>query len=63
MGDYMSIAALSVGMHQAQAGQDLGVAVMKMAMEQAEIGAEELLENLEAVPLDPNLGANIDIMA
>ncbi len=63
MGDYMSIAAMSVGMHQAQAGQDLGMAVMKMAMEQAEIGTEELLENLEAVPVDPNLGANIDIMA
>lgn len=63
MGDYMSIAAMSVGMHQMQAGQDLGVAVMKMAMEQAEIGTEELLENLEAAPLDPNLGANIDIMA
>ena len=33
MGDnYMSIAAMSVGLHQMQAGQDLGVAVMKMAM-------------------------------
>ena len=34
----MSIAAMSVGMHQAQVGQDMGVAVLKMAMETAEAG-------------------------
>ena len=31
----MSIAAMSVSMHQAQAGQDMGIAVLKMAMETA----------------------------
>jgi len=58
----MSIAAMSVGMHQAQAGQDMGVAVLKMAMETAEAGPEELLEQME-VSLDPNLGALVDIQA
>ncbi|MBE6073119.1 putative motility protein [Selenomonas caprae] len=58
----MSIAAMSVGMHQAQAGQDMGVAVLKMAMETAEAGPEELLEQMEA-SLDPNLGALVDIQA
>ncbi len=58
----MSIAAMSVGMHQAQVGQDMGVAVLKMAMETAEAGPEELLEQMEA-SLDPNLGALVDIQA
>ena len=58
----MSIAAMSVGMHQAQAGQDMGVAVLKMAMETAEAGPEELLEQMKA-SLDPNLGALVDIQA
>ena len=58
----MSIAAMLVGMHQAQAGQDMGVAVLKMAMETAEAGPEELLEQMEA-SLDPNLGALVDIQA
>ena len=58
----MSIAAMSVGMHQVQAGQDMGVAVLKMAMETAEAGPEELLEQMEA-SLDPNLGALVDIQA
>jgi len=58
----MSIAAMSVDMHAAQAGQDLGVAVLKMAMNTATEGTSELLDDLEA-SVDPNLGQNIDIMA
>ena len=58
----MSIAALSVGTHAAQASQDLGTAVLKMAMDTATEGTSELLEGLEA-SIDPNLGQNIDIMA
>ena len=58
----MSIAAMSVSMHQAQAGQDMGIAVLKMAMETAESGPMELLEDMEQ-SLDPNLGALVDIQA
>lgn len=58
----MSIAAMSVSMHQAQTGQDLGVAVLKMAMDSASTGTEKLLDQLDA-NLDPNLGAMIDIQA
>lgn len=58
--DYMSIAALSVGMHQQQIGQDLGTAVLKKAMETVEGGTEQLLDDLSA---DPNLGTNVDILA
>lgn len=58
----MSIAALSVGMYQSQAAQDMGVAVLKMAMDTAESGTTELLDEM-AESLDPNLGQSIDIMA
>ena len=60
--DTMSIAALSVGMHQQQAMQDMGVSVLKMAMEASPGSVENLLEQMRE-SLDPNLGANIDIMA
>ncbi len=62
MGFDMSIAAMSVGMHQAQAQQQLDVSVLKMAMETAETGTEELLEEL-SVSLDPSLGSMVDILA
>lgn len=58
----MSIAALSVGMHQSQVAQDMGVAVLKMAMDTAESGTTELLDEM-VESLDPNLGQSIDIMA
>ncbi len=61
MGD-MAIAALSVGMHQQQAQQDLGVAVLKMAMDTETEMAAELVEGA-AVALDPNLGNTVDISA
>ena len=57
----MNIAALSVDMHLAQAQQDFGVAVMKMAMNDTTEQAEEILQ--EMGNLDPNLGNNIDIIA
>jgi len=57
----MSIAALSVNMSSQQLSQDMGVSVLKMAMDTAESGATELLDELPAV--DPNLGTTIDIMA
>ncbi|MBR6342997.1 MAG: YjfB family protein [Selenomonadaceae bacterium] len=56
----MSIAAMSVSMHQMQASQDMGVAVLKMAMETAETGTEDLLAELA---VDPNLGTMVDIQA
>lgn len=56
----MSIAAMSVSMHQVQASQDMGVAVLKMAMETAETGTEDLLAELA---VDPNLGTMVDIQA
>ncbi|MCR5756576.1 MAG: YjfB family protein [Selenomonas sp.] len=56
----MSIAAMSVGMHQGQAMQDMGMAVLKMAMDTTEVATEEMLEELS---VDPNLGTMVDIQA
>ena len=60
MGMDMSIAAMSVDMSQARYTQQLGISVMKMAMDTTEEAVGELLEELGG-SLDPALGNNIDI--
>ena len=60
--DTMSIAALSVGMSQQRATQDMGVAVLKMAMESSSENVGQLLDEMRE-SLDPNLGANVDLLA
>ena len=57
----MDVAQMSVGMHQMQAQQSLGIAVAKMAMDSGK-DALELLEETTA-SLDPNLGNSVDIYA
>ena len=57
----MDIAQMSVGMHQAQAQQSLGIAVAKLAMDSGK-DALELIEETTA-SLDPNLGNSVDIYA
>ena len=57
----MDVAQMSVGMHQMQAQQSLGIAVAKMAMDSGK-DALELLEETTA-SLDPSLGNSIDIYA
>ena len=59
--DYMDIAQMSVGMHQSQASQQLGIAVAKMAMDSGS-EALELIEESTA-SLDPSLGNSIDVSA
>lgn len=54
----MSIAALSVDLHQANLWQDIGIAVLDKAIE---ADSEMVEETLEMASLDPNLGQNIDI--
>jgi hypothetical protein len=57
----MDIAQMSVGLHQAQASQQLGIAVAKLAMDSGK-DALELIEETTA-SLDPNLGNSVDIYA
>ena len=58
----MSIAALSVGMHQNQASQDMGVAVLKMAMDNTGTETTQMIDQMTE-SLDPNLGSMLDIQA
>ena len=59
--DYMDVAQMSVGLHQMQTQQSLGIAVAKMAMDSGK-DALELIEETTA-SLDPNLGNSVDIYA
>ena len=58
----MSIAALSVGMTEARTQQQLGISILKEAMEASSENVMELMEEISA-NLDPALGATVDIMA
>lgn len=55
----MTIAAMSVDLNLARTQQELGVSVLKMAMETDASLVEEALQAVES--LDPALGNNIDI--
>ena len=57
----MDVAQMSVGMHQMQAQQSLGIAVAKRAMDSGK-DALELLEETTA-SLDPSLGNSVDVYA
>ena len=57
----MAIAAMSVDMNAAKVQQELGISVLKMAMETDAQAAEEIVEVVES--LDPALGNNLDITA
>lgn len=56
----MSIAAMSVDLSQARFSQQLGISVMKMAMDTTEEAVGEMLEEISG-SLDPAVGGNIDI--
>lgn len=61
------IANMSIGLSQMKVKQEVGVSVMKMAMDQAGGNAQDLMEMMQSVgkamelSVQPNLGANIDI--
>ena len=57
----MAIAALSVDLSMAKTQQELGISVLKMAMEADNSAVEEALQAIES--LEPNLGNNLDITA
>ena len=57
----MAIAALSVDMNAAKVQQELGISVLKMAMEADNSAVAEALQVVES--LDPALGNNLDVMA
>ena len=60
--DYMSIAAMSVGLHQQQLDMQVGTSVMKMAMETSEAAMMEMLESIDVSAMT-GIGGNIDLLA
>ena len=56
----MDIATLSMGLSQMQLAQEVGVSVLKMAMETSEVQAVDLTKLMEQ-SVTPHLGGNIDI--
>jgi len=58
----MDIGALSIAMSQARVQQDIGIAVVKMAMDTGEDNASQMIsEIMNNAAVDPNLGNNIDV--
>ena len=60
--DYMSIAAMSVGLHQQQLDMQVGTSVMKMALETSETARMDFLESIDVSAMT-GIGGNIDILA
>ena len=60
--DYMSIAAMSVGLHQQQLDMQVGTSVMKTAMETSEAAMMDMLESIDVSAMT-GIGGNIDLLA
>ena len=60
--DYMSITAMSVGLHQQQLDMQVGTSVMKMAMETSEAAMMDMLESIDVSAMT-GIGGNIDLLA
>ena len=56
----MDIAALSMGLSQMQLAQEVGVSVLKMAMETSEVQVADLTKIMEQT-VTPHVGRSIDI--
>ena len=63
--DIMSIASMSVEMHQQEDAMNIGTAVMKMAMDTQTEMMDDMLDAMGAadVAAMTGIGQNIDIMA
>ncbi|WP_125152137.1 YjfB family protein [Clostridium rectalis] len=59
----MDIAALSMTMNQNNLKEAASIAVMKMAMNVGSENNSQLMELMNNLSLDPNLGTHIDIKA
>jgi len=57
----MDIGALSMVMSQASVQQNIGIAVMKMAMDTGKENAAQITETMKNVAGEANLGRNFDV--
>ncbi|HWQ73813.1 MAG TPA: YjfB family protein [Syntrophomonas sp.] len=58
----MDIAAVSIGLKQVQLAQAASTSILKKAMDNAQVQAQDLLKIMEQ-SVQPQLGANIDLEA
>ena len=61
--DVSSIASLATGMSNVKNGQEVGIAVLKKALDAQKSTAAQLIAALPAPNLPPNLGRNINTTA
>lgn len=59
----MDIAVLSIAMSQTKAQESLGIAVMKMAMDDGNVNAAKMTDMMKNFAADPNLGNMLDVYA
>lgn len=60
--DVMSVASAAMGMHQAQLATEVQVRLLRMAMDSGTQVMEQLLQEMSGtVPMNPNIGNNLDI--
>jgi hypothetical protein len=59
----MDIGILSMVMSQSRVQENVGIAVMKMAMDTGKENAAQITEIVKNVTGDPNLGNNLDVIA
>lgn len=65
MDNYMSIAAMSVDMHQQMDATSLGTAVLKMAMDTQTAAMDGMIEAMDSIDVSvmTGVGGLIDILA
>ncbi|MBZ9688092.1 YjfB family protein [Clostridium estertheticum] len=59
----MDIGALSMIMSQSRVQENVGIAVMKMAMDTGKENATQITDMMKNVAVDPNVGQNLDTWA
>ncbi|NLU08414.1 MAG: putative motility protein [Clostridiales bacterium] len=59
----MDITAMSIVMNQSKVQQNVGIAIMKMAMDTNNQTAAQIAEMMSDISADPNLGNNVDFIA
>ncbi|WP_294374571.1 YjfB family protein [uncultured Clostridium sp.] len=57
----MDIAALSMNMHQIQLENQVQLSVMKMTMDNSDVLSENIIDMVENMAVDTNVGTNLDV--
>lgn len=59
----MDIAAVSMSMGQQKTQDAVSLSLMRMVMDTNKQGGADMIQMMETMAVDPNLGLNLDIMA